>query len=163
MLTVRKKMKNTDPMKPPRTVIFPSVASSSLNSCIAAKVRIESAAEDTNEYGVGSASRNEQGKRYWTMHLRIIRSNGTYPSFRSPTSRPQWAWLVDDVASMWLVSMRRKARSFRAHGPSAVGAVVSSPSISYHLFHPIFLFSPQEALFCVIFPKFLFTYPGRPE
>ena len=53
-------MKNMDPTKPPRIVIFPSVASSSLNSCIAAKVRIESAAEDTNEYGVGSASRSEQ-------------------------------------------------------------------------------------------------------
>jgi hypothetical protein len=40
------------------------VASSSLNSCIAAKVRIESAVEDTKEYGVGNASRNERWKRY---------------------------------------------------------------------------------------------------
>ena len=58
-LTVRKKTKKIDPMNPPRMVIFPSVASSSLKSCIAAKVRIERAAEDTNEYGVGNASKNE--------------------------------------------------------------------------------------------------------
>lgn len=48
-------MKNIDPMKPPRIVILPSVPSSSLKTCIAAKVKIERAVEDTNEYGVGSA------------------------------------------------------------------------------------------------------------
>ena len=55
MLTVRKKIKKTDPMNPPRMVIFPSVASSSLKSCMAAKVRIDSAADETKEYGVGNA------------------------------------------------------------------------------------------------------------
>ena len=57
MLTVRMKTKKMDPMNPPRIVIFPSAASSSLNSCIAAKVRIDSAADDTKEYGVGNANR----------------------------------------------------------------------------------------------------------
>ena len=42
-------MKNREPMKPPRMVIFPSVARSSLKTCMAAKVRIERAVEETNE------------------------------------------------------------------------------------------------------------------
>ena len=42
-------MKKQEPMKPPRMVIFPSVASSSLKTCMAANVKRERAAEDTNE------------------------------------------------------------------------------------------------------------------
>ena len=42
-------MKKTDPMNPPRMVILPSVASSSLKTCMAANVKMESAADDTNE------------------------------------------------------------------------------------------------------------------
>ncbi len=54
-------MKNHDPANPPRTVIAPSVASSSLNICMAANVRTDRATADTHEYIVGRAGREGGG------------------------------------------------------------------------------------------------------
>ncbi len=48
-----KKRKNQDPKNPPMIVMYPSVESCSLNTCIPAKVRMDRAREETMEYVVG--------------------------------------------------------------------------------------------------------------